>query len=442
MNAETHMYVGAAASLAILQPTSIDNTLICIAGGMLGGWLCDIDVNSKSDIKDYFAGIETFIAIGVMGIADYIFGFGIIDCILKNRSIFNAVGAISFLLLGVLGAKHPKLNPHRTFMHSLSALTLFATSLILAFPPIVFPFAIGMLLHILLDLTNNQGVQLLYPLKFKPCFKLYESNGMCDLVIRYLALSATIILAVWRISGGILDSSNLAMIVTEAHHKVSLFGLSSFQLYIIVINIFTFLFCCYDYQRFNHNCRVGKGTTIFDTINTYICEILTIAGGALGMLLALILCNLDTKKSWSGVKKIDVVRQGDNGNAWWFVSVVSTLLAWIGVYIAVTNPLGLDYNELTYFNTIEHLPLICSFLLLNIITFYAFWKDRIHKRRRFDHVQFCLLLLCAIGGSLGGLIAMAITHKKVDSIHFAKGLPALLITNVILIIILILTGIA
>ena len=46
MKSETHMYVGAAASLAILQPTGIDGTIVSIAGGMLGGWLCDIDVNS------------------------------------------------------------------------------------------------------------------------------------------------------------------------------------------------------------------------------------------------------------------------------------------------------------------------------------------------------------------------------------------------------------
>ncbi len=442
MNSKTHMYVGAAASLAVFQPVGVGSTLVSVAGGMLGGWLCDIDLNTKSDIGDYFAGIEMFATMGVMAVLDYFFGFGIIDYILINRSMLNIVGLLVFVILGILGAKWPRMNPHRTFMHSLLALVLFSAALVLAFPPMVLPFAMGMLLHIILDLTNKQGVQILFPLGFKPCLRLCDSEGKADKVIRYLALAATIILAVWRLAGGIVEASSIASIVTEAQRRASLFGLSAFQIYVIAINVLTFFFGCYDYQRYNHNVRVGKGETVFDTINTHICNFLTIAGGALGMLVALVLCNLDTKLSWGGVKDIDMVRQGGEGNAWWFVLVFSALLAWVGIYIAVVNPLGLDYRELSHFNPLQHIPLIVGYALVNLVTFYAFWKDRDHKRKRFDGVQFFLLLLCAAGGSLGGLIAMAVTGKKEGSGHFANGVPALLVTNVIAIVILALTGIA
>lgn len=442
MNSKTHMYVGAAASLAILQPVGVGNSLIGIAGGLLGGWLCDIDLNTKSDLGDYFAGAELLAVLGIIGALDFFFGFGIIDYILVHRSIISAVGAALFVLLGVLGAKWPALNPHRTFMHSLLAVALFSVALALAFPPIVLPFAIGMLLHILLDLTNKSGVQILFPLGFKPCLQWCDSDGTADKVIRFIALAATIFLAVWRISGGIVGSSDLATIVVQAQQRASLLGLSMFQIYVIAINIFTFLFACYDYQRYNRNMRDDKGESPFDTINTYFCNLLTFAGGALGMLIALIVCNLDTKRSWDGYANVDMVRQGEDGNAYWYVLVVSALIAWVGIYLAVVNPLGLDYRELASFSPLGHIPLIAGFIALNLLTFYAFWRDRDHKRRRFDGVQFMLLLLCAIGGSVGGLVAMAVTGKKMGSGHFINGVPLLLVANAITIVILILTGIA
>ncbi|MBR3160489.1 MAG: hypothetical protein IKF14_15495 [Atopobiaceae bacterium] len=132
-------------------------------------------------------------------------------------------------------------------MHSLLATILFTIASWLAFPLIALPFTIGMALNILLDLTNKVGVQILYPLSCGPCFKWFDSEGWADKVIRYVALSATIILAVWRVAGGVVGSPGLATTVTEAQQHTSLLGLSSFQVYVIAINVFSFLFLCYDY---------------------------------------------------------------------------------------------------------------------------------------------------------------------------------------------------
>lgn len=441
MNSKTHMYVGAAAALAVLRPAGIGNCLVDIAGGMLGGWLCDTDLNTMKDktFRERFSLSEIAVPLVAVMVTDWFFGFGICNYLVKNFNYQNLVGLAAFFLIATIGATK---TSHREFMHSLLAVITFSVVLAFVFPPIVLPFAIGMVLHILLDLTNKQGVQLLFPLSFKPCLNLCDSDGVADRIIRYLALASTIVLAVWLLAGGTLDSSNLGRMVAEAQQRISLFGLTSFQVYVIAINIATFLFGCYDYQRFNHNLRMGKGETVFDTVNTHICNFLTIVGGALGMLVSLVLCNLDTKLSWADVKDVDIVRQGDSGNAWWYVLVASSLLAWVGIYVAVVNPLGMEYRDLARFRPLDHLGLICGWLLVNIITFCAFWADRNHKRRRFDRVQFLLLLLCAAGGSLGGLIAMALTRKKEGSGHFAYGVPALLVTNVITAVILVLTGIA
>lgn len=50
MNSKTHLFVGAAALLAIRKPVGVGNSLVGIAGGLLSGWLCDIDVNTMSDL--------------------------------------------------------------------------------------------------------------------------------------------------------------------------------------------------------------------------------------------------------------------------------------------------------------------------------------------------------------------------------------------------------
>ena len=187
--------------------------------------------------------------------------------------------------------------------------------------------------------------------------------------------------------------------------------------------------------------RVGKGESPLDTINVHICNLLTFAGGALGALVALIACDIDTKKSWEGHVNVDMVRQGDSGNAYWYVLVVSALIAWAGIYLAVVNPLGLDDRELTSFRPLEHVPLIVGFIIINLLTYYKFWRNREHKHRHFDGVQFALLFLCAIGGSVDGLVTMAVTSKKMGSSHFISGVPLLLVANATTIVILILAGI-
>ncbi|MBR3160488.1 MAG: metal-dependent hydrolase [Atopobiaceae bacterium] len=71
MNSKTHMYVGAAVSLAILRPVGVGNSLIGITGGLLGAWICDIDLNTKSDIGDYFAGAKLLVVLCVIAALDF-----------------------------------------------------------------------------------------------------------------------------------------------------------------------------------------------------------------------------------------------------------------------------------------------------------------------------------------------------------------------------------
>lgn len=86
-------------------------------------------------------------------------------------------------------------------MHSLMAVVLFSFALWLAFPQVVPAFAIGMLLHMALDMTNKMGVQVLFPLRFKPCLGLFRSDGTADKVIRLAAVLALGYLATGYLAG-------------------------------------------------------------------------------------------------------------------------------------------------------------------------------------------------------------------------------------------------
>jgi len=425
MNSQTHMCVGAAASLALLQPIGVGATLATIAGGFLGGWISDIDVHRKTKASDYLPTSDVFLPLVVAIILDYAFHFGFCDYVISHVRPINLAGLLAFVALAIIGSR----TGHRTFMHSLLAVILFSLALFAALPPVAPAFAIGMLFHVFLDLTNNLGIRLLFPLRFKLCFSWFSPNGIADRVIYHIALVVMIALGVWDLANGLLYSSASISSLIQIANTTFALGLTSFQWYIIGINALAFLFTCLDYPRFSNSATEGP----IDTITIHISNFLTIGGGAFGTLVALIICNLGTRHSWEavGITNLDIVRQGDDGNAYWYVYVLAALISWINVYFVIDNPLSLQQHNISESNLAEHIPLLLAYIAINGIAFFFFWLDRNHKRKRFDAIQFILLFTCASGGSAGGYLAMGITGKKDNSIHFFRGIPVLLIANIV-----------
>jgi inner membrane protein len=62
MLGKTHVAVGVAASLAILQPDTATGIISAVAGGAIGGWICDIDCKEMEYDDDTVPGfILTFL---------------------------------------------------------------------------------------------------------------------------------------------------------------------------------------------------------------------------------------------------------------------------------------------------------------------------------------------------------------------------------------------
>ncbi len=73
-------------------------------------------------------------------------------------------------------------------------------------------------------------------------------------------------------------------------------------------------------------------------------------------------------------------------------------------------------------------------VVINIATFAAFGLDKmfaIYKKWRISEAT--LTGLCALGGSIGGLIAMGIFRHKIRKPRFYIGVPLLLIIQIVVV---------
>lgn len=82
--------------------------------------------------------------------------------------------------------------------------------------------------------------------------------------------------------------------------------------------------------------------------------------------------------------------------------------------------------------------IIIYLIVVNVVTFFAFgidkWKSK-HDKWRIPEAQ--LLGLAVIGGSIGAWAGMKVWHHKTMHKKFKYGLPAILIIQIILAILII-----
>lgn len=75
--------------------------------------------------------------------------------------------------------------------------------------------------------------------------------------------------------------------------------------------------------------------------------------------------------------------------------------------------------------------------ILSIITFIMFWLDKklaINGQRRIP--EKTLIFMVAAGGSAGALICMEIFRHKTQKGYFAKGIPSIILAQMIIFIII------
>lgn len=193
---KTHIAVGVAASLALLQPATLGGCLACVIGGAAGGDVCDIDVKPSDYVRDALHGrviVSTIVAVALL--VDYLTGSGLCDYFATHAAPAMALGVCGLILAGTWGY----MSKHRTFAHSLLGLVLMSASLWLVCPLLAPSFAIGYASHVALDLLNYKKVQLLYPLKtLSMSLGLCRADGLVNSVLMWIATIVAIALFAWH----------------------------------------------------------------------------------------------------------------------------------------------------------------------------------------------------------------------------------------------------
>ncbi|MDY2990593.1 MAG: metal-dependent hydrolase [Hornefia butyriciproducens] len=194
----THVAWGAAGavSLAALGGDGTPGTYVmaALAGG-IGGAAVDIEVKDQlSNPKVTDAGRTRLAVLGLIGLgalSDWIFKLGVLSEII-NSGYVALGGVISFLVF--MAICH--FTPHRTFTHSLFFIIISGFCIGAVYPDAAVYYAIGALLHVILDLFNHKvieghGVWLLYPIKFGDgiALKLCKAGGTGNKVLYFIGLA-------------------------------------------------------------------------------------------------------------------------------------------------------------------------------------------------------------------------------------------------------------
>lgn len=197
MMSKTHIAVGVAASLAILQSATLGEVFAAVIGGAVGGDICDIDCKPTDYVHDALYGrVIVSTIVSVMLLADYLTGAGLCASFVAHVGPGMALGIVGLVLAGILGY----MSKHRSFAHSILCLAWMTVSLWLVSPVLAPPFAIGFVSHVALDLLNKKKVQLLYPLKAGAfSLGLCRADGLANTVLASAGLLAAAVLFIWRL---------------------------------------------------------------------------------------------------------------------------------------------------------------------------------------------------------------------------------------------------
>lgn len=194
-----------------------------------------------------------------------------------------------------------------------------------------------------------------------------------------------------------------------------------FLIYLIAVNVVAFLafavdfFLCMRFPALDDS-----------TINALILDIFPVAGGAVGMLIALFVF---------GGRGCGHRMNKDN-IAWWFLAI-TCLIVW-GLVVAVRYGLvTLDAGAAGVVSgwNLGRLKILGIYLaIINVVTFAAFAWDKHVAASGNDYERRApearLLGLCLIGGSVGGILAMHVFRHKTRKWHFVWGLPAFIVLDI------------
>ncbi len=192
MLGKTHFSVGMATGLMLCRPQSLAMLVAGTAIAGFGGIISDIDVGTSDahNKVERIIGLAVFSILGVVT-ADAIFHVGIYNRLTADSNIVRLIIGISaFLGICAFGMK----QPHRSFMHSLSALFSLSFFVYIIFPDIVPYFFVGFISHIAIDVLNGKREKIFWPVGKGFALHLCVADGPVNKLLFHISNIATALL--------------------------------------------------------------------------------------------------------------------------------------------------------------------------------------------------------------------------------------------------------
>lgn len=415
MTGTTHVPAGVATSLVILRPTTVTGIIAAVAGGAIGGWICDIDVRDNAVDRDMVESLLLMAVITTICVAiDFLHGGGLCDYWMSHWGISAVVELALFAAFLIVGVA----SSHRTFTHSFIAMGASTTLVWFLLRPLAPAYLIGYASHIALDLFNKKGEQLLWPLSPKVSFNLCDADGVANRIIG--GISVAVAFALSAILLVVAFSKGNVAGVAIAQNASVVGRLNNLQLYLIGINILTFFVFLIDYEL----CM--RGIIDYDRQDTVhnFTNLFPLAGGAIGALAVFALVRQPLTKD----------------TATWWDRIISMLVAWVTIYCIVLDPFNLGFGSINK-DWRAHIILAAYIIVINVITITIFVRDFHKRHREFDSVNILMLITGALGGALGGYLTICLSGRKMQS-DFYYFFPEMIAAHVLVIGYLLLAGIA
>ncbi len=432
MTGSTHIAIGIASSLVILQPKTVPECLCAITGGMIGGMISDIDSTGKResmDLRDdpYGWQIYTFIVIGLAFILsiDYVAGNGAVDYVLNNFRPPLWVGGIAFLGICAYGIT----RPHRTFTHSFIAGASYTVSLWCFCKPVAIPFAIGFASHLFIDFFNRTKVQYFWPLPIKIGLNLFPADGRLNDFLGGAGTIVSIFLASYYMIGSFSRSVLYEKMLVFFSQPTTIYNFTVPLIFPYLIAINCIGFFSYLIIRILH----GNGLSYYGGTDEHANEmeefimtlllIIDVMGGMIGKLLAVLAFTN---------RKIYKAKPLANFNL--YIIPICFLVSWLVLLFTFYFPTTVDWIKPIANISIGNIPMryiVLGYLLaINLLTLLL-----VPSMHTFAYVitpreKLCMLL-SLFGGATGGYLSMKTTGKHKNAIMLASTLPEMMVMHAI-----------
>ena len=179
------------------------------------------------------------------------------------------------------------------------------------------------------------------------------------------------------------------------------------EIYLLAINVLGFAVGAIN-SKIRSNKEEGKSDIVL--------AILSILGGAVGALISVLVFD----------------RKAEKGNM--LSRVIMSCLVVIDIIVYLIYK-GFVARNLTFafWNILIKYPISLIYLaLINIVTFFVYWKDKKAAEKGKDRVKIVTLLsLSFIGGSIGALCGMYILHHKTNKSYFTVGVPLMIVMQIL-----------